>query len=279
MGVGFSMPETGRLNGEKQVISRRTVARGAAWSAPLAMVAVGAPAFATSTPPCQVQTNFDNLEVGTKPTTLTFLPSTITASIAYSSSGNGGDNTPGGTSEVAQTNTTPAWNYIEVEMLDTLSQGDRVTVTITFSQAVTNLAFRIHDIDAEKSRGGDIQWVDHVVVNTTGFTYARGTDVTGTGTTDDPFRNTKFEDQAIDSGKNHVDVTWAGSVQVISFTYKAGADGTSSNQHIGIGNLSFTDCVANPDRFAASQPADRLAAARGSFVTGASRVLVEGQDN
>ncbi len=278
MGVGSSMPETGQHKGPPRVISRRTVARGAAWSAPLALVAVGAPAFATSRPPCQVQTNFDNLEVGTRPTMLTFLPSTITASIAYSSTGNGGDNTPGGTSEVAQTTTNPAWKYIEVEMLKTLTAGDKVTVTITFTQAVSNLSFRIHDIDAEKS-DGDIMWVDHVVVNTSGFTYSRGTDVTGTGTTADPFRNTKFVDQAIDSGKNHVDLTWAGAVTQISFTYKAGADGKSSNQHIGIGNLSFTDCVANPNGFAAGPPADRLAVARGSFATGASRVLVEGRDN
>ncbi len=279
MGVGSSMPETGHQSGPPRAISRRTVARGAAWSAPLAMVAVGAPAFATSRPPCQVQTNFDNLQVGTKPTTLTFLPSTITATIAYASTGNGGDNTPGGTSEVARTTTTPAWNYIEVEMLRTLTAGDKVTVTITFTQAVTNLSFRIHDIDAEKDRDGNISWVDHVVVNTSGFTYSRGTDVTGTGATADPFRNTKFVDQAIDSGKNHVDLTWPGSVTVVSFTYKAGADGNSNNQHIGIGNLSFTDCVANPHGFSAGPPADRLAVARGSFATGASRSLVNGQDN
>ena len=163
-------------------------------------------------------------------------------------------------------------------MLDTLTQGDKVTVTITFTQPVTNLSFRIHDIDAEKDHDGHIQWIDHVVVNTAGFTYARGTDVTGTGTTADPFHNTKFVDQDIDSGKNHVDLTWVGPVQVISFTYKAGADGKSDNQHIGIGNLSFSDCVANPSGFAASPPADRLAVARGSFATGASRVLVDGQD-
>jgi hypothetical protein len=258
-------------------ISRRTLARGAAWSAPVIAVGVAAPAYATSVP-CQVQTNFDNLTPGTKPTTLTFLPSTITASIAYASTGNGGDNTPGGTGQVAATSTNPSWNYIEVEMLKQLTAGDTVTVTITFTQPVTNLNFRIHDIDTENG-----QWVDHVVINTPGYTYVRGTDVIGNGsasgntTNTGPFRNVKFQDQAIDSGRNHVDLTWAGPVQVVQFTYKAGITGNSGNQHIGIGNISFSDCVANPQGLAAPTP--RALSRGGGFVPGESGLLVAGRDN
>jgi hypothetical protein len=156
MGESIGMPESGRPT---SAISRRTLARGVAWTTPIAFVAVAAPAYATSIP-CVVQTNFDSLEPGTKPSLLTFSPSTITATITYSSSGNGGDDTPGGTGQVAVTNTNPPWNYIEVEMLSQLTLGDTVTVTITFTQAVTNLTFRIHDID--KTSSG---WDDLVIVN------------------------------------------------------------------------------------------------------------------
>ncbi|MEO6511995.1 MAG: hypothetical protein ABIO16_13435 [Nocardioides sp.] len=271
------MPESGPQEPGRR-LSRRSVARGVAWTAPIAMVAVAAPAFATSAP-CQVQTNFDGLQVGTKPSVLTFLPSTITAAITWVAS-YGSDDTPGGTGQVAQTTTTPAWNYLECEMLSTITAGRTVTLTINLSAPVTNLGFRVHDIDKTGSTQ-QYGWDDYVIVNTPGkpFTYARGTKVTGTGTSADPFRNTDFGDQAIDSGLNHVDLAWAGPIQTVQIIYKAGHNGNSSNQHIGIGNVSFTDCVANPIGFGAAPPADRLAVARGSFATGASRVLLPGRDN
>ena len=267
MGDSSGMPSTAPTNR----ISRRTLARGVAWTAPVVAVAVAAPAFATSIP-CVVQTNFDDLTPGTKPTVLTFLPSTITATIAYASTGNGGDDTPGGTGEVAATSTSPSWNYIEVEMLRQLTLGDTVTVTITFTQAVTNLTFRIHDID-KTSEG----WDDLVIVNTTGFSYSAGTDVIGNGTAATPFRNQHTGDQAIDSGRNHVDLTWAGPVAQVQFVYKAGKTGNSANQHIGIGNISFSDCVANPTGLAA--PASRAFVSDGGFLPGESDDLLEGRDN
>ena len=102
----------------------------------------------------------------TTPAVLTFLPSTITATIAYASTGNGGDNTPGGTGQVAATDTSPPWNYIEVEMLDQLSVGDTVDGDHhAVAQAVTNLSFRIHDIDKTVRVG----WDDLVIVNTAGL--------------------------------------------------------------------------------------------------------------
>ena len=101
----------------------------------------------------------------------------------------------------------------------------------------------------------------------------------GTGTSALPFRNNVAGDQAIDSGLNHVDLNWAGPIQDVTLTYKAGMNGDSSNQHIGIGNLSFTDCVANPNGVVVAPPADRLAVSRGSFAAGASKALVTGRDN
>jgi hypothetical protein len=244
------------------MLTRRTVTQGAAWTVPVAIVGVGAPAYAASG--CVVQTSFDNLTVGQMPGVLTFLPSSVTATIAYSSTGNGGDPTPGDTGEVARTSTTPAWNYIEIEMLSPLVKDDSVTVTITLSEPVSNLGFRIHDIDNDTNDSGGVAWKDRVVVDTPGFGYARGSRLTGIGTSTDPFRNTEFEDQAIDSGLNFVDLTWAGPIQVVSFTYKAGGDGSSGNQHIGLGNISFTDCVA------ASKSSLPASSTRRSLVAGAS---------
>ena len=56
--------------------------RGVAWSAPLAAISVAAPAFASSIP-CQVTTVLDNLTPGQPVGVLTFLPSTVTATIAF----------------------------------------------------------------------------------------------------------------------------------------------------------------------------------------------------
>ena len=267
MGDGSGMSASGNST-INRTISRRTVTRGVAWSAPLLAVGVAAPAYASSIP-CVVQTNFDNLTPGTQVGVMKFLPSTITAQIAFA---NGSDSTLGDTGEVARTNTTPAWNYIEVEMLSRPAEGDYVDVTINLSAPVTNLGFRIHDID--KTSDG---WDDTVWVQTPGFTYARGTNVVGVGTDTNPFRNNVVGDQAIDSGLNHVDLKWAGPVQQIKFRYRAGMNGDSGNQHIGIGNISFSDCVANPKGFAA--PSDRAQFAGGGFVPGKSGALVEGRDN
>ncbi len=280
MGDGSGMPASERST--SKTITRRTVTRGVAWSAPLAAISVAAPAFASSIP-CRVTTVLDNLTPGQPVGVLKFLPSTITATIAFTSSGNGGDNTPGDTGLVAQTTTTPAWNYIEVEMLSQLTQGDYVEVTINLSAPVTNLGFRIHDID--KTAEG---WNDQVIVVTPGFTVpTRGTDVIGIGSGSNlnatdaqpaigPFRNQHTGDQAIDSGLNFVDLKWAGSLQQVTFRYRAGMTGNSGNQHIGIGNISFSDCVANPNGRSAARSVNPGAA---QFVPSKGAPLVEGRDN
>lgn len=220
-------------------ISRRSVAAGIAWAVPVITAASAAPAFADSG--CVVQTNFDNLAVGSRPTTLYFPPSTITASVAFTSTGNGGDNTPGDTGLVEATNTTPPWNYIEMEMLSSLRAGDSITATITLTAPVENLSFILHDIDSEQSA-----WRDEVVVNTPGWTAVLGPGLQGAGTSANPYRPNAVGDYPISSGQGDLRLTWAGPVSSVSFTYRAGINGNSQNQHIGLGNISFSDCVANP---------------------------------
>ena len=209
------------------------------WAVPVIVTAAAAPAMAASQ--CVVTTHFDNLTVGTSPTTFTFSPSLVTASISYSSTGQDGDNTPGGTGTVAATSTSPSWNYIEIEMLEPLNTNDSITVTITLSEPVENLTFKIHDIDGLAS-----QWKDTVRVNTAGYTSVPGVNIIGTGTAADRFRNATNVDNPIETGVADVTLSWAGPVQVVSFTYVAGSSGNSDNQHIGLGDISFTDCVAGP---------------------------------
>ena len=64
MGDGSGMPASERSTSHtSRTITRRTVTRGVAWSAPLAAISVAAPAFASSIP-CQVTTVLDNLTPG-----------------------------------------------------------------------------------------------------------------------------------------------------------------------------------------------------------------------
>lgn len=221
---------------QKRDISRRTVVKGAAWAAPVVAMASAAPAFAASA--CTPTVSFDDLKVGSSPTSVTFLPSTVTATLSYSSTGNNGDPTPGNTGKVAKTSTNPSWNYLEVEMLQELTKGDSVTVTITLSEPVEGLSFLIHDIDSESKA-----YQDTVVVGPAGYTSALGTNIQGAGTSSSPFRPIAWGDTPIDGGAGRVKVTWPGSVSQVTVTYIAGITGNSQNQHIGIGDISFDACI------------------------------------
>lgn len=225
--------------GQTGAVGRRTLAKGAAWAVPAIAMVAASPAMAASG--CVVRTNFDGLAVGSRPTTLTFLPSTITASIAFASTGQGGDNTPGDTGLVEATSPPNSWNYIEIEMVSPLTAGATVTVTLTLTAPVENLSFVLHDIDS--SSGG---WRDEVVVITAGSSAALGSGLQGSGSSIDPFRPSAVGDYPINSGQGDLRLTWAGPVSVVSFTYRAGITGNSQNQHIALGNISFSDCVANP---------------------------------
>lgn len=221
-------------------ISRRTVMKGAAWSAPLLVAAVAAPAYAASQ--CTPEASFDNLKPGTSPSSITFQPSNVTATLSYASNGQGGDPTPGDTGKVARTSTTPAWNYLELQMVSSLNQGDYVDLTIDFSVPVQGLSFIIHDIDKSGS-DWNVAWVDNVVVMTGGYTSVLGSNIQGDGTTGNPFNPIQWGDTPIDSGNGRVRVTWAGSVNQVKIRYLAGQSGNSQSQHIGIGNLSYDACI------------------------------------
>lgn len=236
----FDVPEAaGNSSGG---LTRRTVVKGAVWSMPVIAVAATAPAAAAS--PCTPSTNLDGMRPGRNViTSIPFIPGGVTAAITYASNGQGGDATPGGTGTVAATNTNPSWNYIEIEMVSGLSQGDWVELTFAFSTPVESLRFTIHDID--KVSG---QWLDEVIVSgnnagaNTPYTSALGSNVRGSGTAASPFNPIAWGDNPIDSGLNRVTVTFTGTVTQLKIRYRAGITGRSNNQHIGLGNLSFSAC-------------------------------------
>lgn len=136
-------------------------------------------------------------------------------------------------------------------MVSPLDLNDNVVVTITLSEPVENLSFTIHDIDSTQNG-----WRDGVIIGTSGYTYVRGSNIrgvganSGSGMSNGPFRPTSWGDTPISSGQGDVQLTWAGPVQQVVFTYRALISGNSQNQHIGIGNISFTDCVVEPNGFA-----------------------------
>lgn len=215
--------------------TRRTVVKGAAWAVPVVVAATAAPAAAQSA--CTPSTVFNSLPVGQCVTNLTFAPSTVTGTLTYASWGQPSSK-PGDTCRVAQVSGPNGWRYVELEMVSSLNKGDYVELTISLSQPVDDLSFVLHDID--KVRGG---WDDTVQVMTPGYTYVLGSNIQGTGTSDQPFRAREWGDTPITSGQGTVRLTWAGPVSTVTIRYLAGITGSSTNQHIGLGDIRFNACV------------------------------------
>ena len=218
---------------EVRGISRRTLARGTAWTAPIVIVGVAAPTYAASGP---CLTGQSSPATRTTPiSTLTFPPSAVTGSVTFSSTGAAGnDQTPGDTGEVHTVPFSPAWNYIKLHHPQGMTQGDTITMTLLLSQPVTNLSLTITDIDKIV---GD--WIDEVVVTPPGFTAVKAANVIGSGTAGDPFRSSV--NGGISSAAGDVRLTWAGPLTQVQITYRAAdADNESGiGQHVGVGKIGF----------------------------------------
>lgn len=212
--------------------TRRTLVKGAAWAMPVVAVTSQSPAMASS--PCQVRTNFDSLTPGTSPNPILFPGSAVTATISFNSSGQGGDNTPGDTGTVEATATSPSWNYIEIEMLNP-DVGDYIDVTITLSEPVENFSFILHDIDSRSDSYRDTVGMITPAASsaTPGSNIELGSGYWG------PIA---WGDTPISSGEGDLRLAWAGPVSSVTFRYRNSHGNRSQNQHIGLGDLSFTDC-------------------------------------
>jgi hypothetical protein len=173
---------------------------------------------------------------------LTFPPSTVTATVGYSTTGWGTNTTPGDTGEVHPTSYSPQWNYLKLHHPAGMDLNDTITLTLTFSQPVTNLSLTITDIDRDTG-----QWIDHVIINTGGYTVtARGPNVIGAGTASGatvwtgPFRSSV--NGGISSANGDVTLRWAGPLSQVQITYRVADTQNESDigQHIGVGKIGFT---------------------------------------
>jgi len=193
------------------------------------MVAVAAPAFAAS---CPTGSGQAALTLDTKPTTLTFPPSPVTATVSITRSN---PNTVGFTGVVFAPSYDPDTNYIRLQHDAGMKKGDSIVFTLTFSQPVKNLTFKITDIDMDTG-----QWIDHIVINTPNYVSTPAPEVIGNGTVANPFRSSF--DGNFNSSRGDLTLTWPGSLSQVRLTYLAMDDVNASSigQHIGIGNIGFS---------------------------------------
>lgn len=240
-------------------VSRRTLVKGAAWAVPVIALAAPTPAMAASV--CTPSTNFDGLAVGTSPSSITFYnsqgqPTGVTATLSWTSNGQPSSK-PGNTGQVLQTTQNPIFNFIEIQMVQALNQGDYVELTLNIvGGPVKGLSFKLIDIDKTVAPG-NIGWVDNVWIRTVGYTYATGTNVQGAGTDTNPFNPVVWGDKPIVSGEGDVRITYPGAISQVIIRYLAGENGNAQSQHIGLGNISYDICQTTP----AARSAQRSAVA------------------
>lgn len=254
-------------------LSRRTIIQGAAWSIPIVMV--GSPARAFTATGCVVEQTFAGLVDGTNacaPAVIEFPPSLVTATLTVDVTNAGPQNCAGGTGTCRVFTTTDGSNfsYVELEMCAPITAGNYIDATLTFSEPVEKLGYFLHDIDSDA--GG---YQDTVVITTPGFTraFAPGTSLTGAGTAGDPIQPQQLQsDQPISSDLGAVGVFYDGPISSVSFRYRAGISGNSTNQRIGLSRIRFEDCVepapASPQRRSLIAPAPRTTTSRDESLKG-----------
>lgn len=238
--------------------TRRTVVRSAAWTVPAVAASTAAPAFAAS--PCGTSyawrvdwgaagTSYTRgaTVAGVQTGTATVTGSTGTAPmiVTFSSAMTGtmqrdADNLRLST-DLTQTATVanvgatggPGLNISHAAAIPSGSANAQ-ELSISFSRAVSGLAFTITDIDISN---GD--WSDRVEL--TGTRTGTATGVTGSGTSADPWRATNAGNAGNGSNTRNLDVVYSGSIAantpiVLRFWNASG----NGNQRIFISDLTFT---------------------------------------
>ena len=251
-------------------ISRRTVARGMAWTAPVVLTSVAVPAVAASTGPCTNPT----ILLGEFVTTETTFPdgktddavhgiqfgsgtSAFSATVSYTTTGTIANHPklPGSTSRLIRTvfdtaepeDLTPNYDVIMLHhayVEGVYRKGDTISATIRFAEPVRNVSFTITDIDYVTD-----WWIDNVFVTPTGTVVARGASVLGTGEPEDPSveGSGPFEGKVLNdlkSSAGDVTLTWPEYVSEIVVTYVAADEQNLSTvgQYIGLGKFSVSSC-------------------------------------
>lgn len=218
---------------------------GAAWAAPVVLIRAPAPALAASPTTSTKLLDWDAYASGTVPpssvtlsgTTNPTNPTTVTRSISYSADTPAGANSNRATASNEGGN---VGNFLRLgigNQSDPVLEGDRLTLTFTFSRPVYDLTFWIYDIDWVNS--GTVGHDDTVYL-TSGFTtVSQGSDLGGSGTSTSPWYATA-PGNATTARTHSVQVRYPGPITTFSLTYFNGSDAEGEiNSHIGLGDLSF----------------------------------------
>lgn len=213
--------------------------RTAAWSVPAITLAVAAPANA-ATSGCKVTTgllSWDTFTHGSLQTGKALATSAGTGvTVTISVSGDTSATNNGTVTSTSTGNQSKVMRFYDVDNKANTAQ----TVTLTFSAAVTGIAFSLLDVD---SSPGNYQ--DLVVINTAGCTGVKHSNILSTsdGTAAHPYRaiSTNSPEPGTTSTSN-VDLSWSASRTSVSFTYAQ--DGTNGGgPFIGISDITFQRCL------------------------------------
>ena len=229
-------------------ISRRTVAKGMAWTTPVVLSTVTAPVFAASTTPCTTPT--PGVLVTTDNLVSHVMFGDIKGTVTYTQNGYD-DDTPvdtGRMNTTAFTRGVPNYDYIMLRHDPLMDKGWWVALTIKFDAPVSKLSLKLTDID--KKTGA---WIDHVIVTPAGFTSTFAVPptvdqeeiptpfLTGVGSAANPFQARGEWSLTLDRNNGDVALTWPGQVTEVTVRFLAfdtiGA--SRSGQHIGVGDFSL----------------------------------------
>ncbi|MGF9759672.1 hypothetical protein AAII07_31200 [Microvirga sp. 0TCS3.31] len=268
------MPTTTRpVTPALHVPSRRTVLRAAAWTAPAVSVAVAVPAFAaTSGPVVCANANYEvkwashytarsgmavaNLvsaagagTVGSAALTMG-VTSRFFGEMEAASSGDGTSNlavspfTVGGTAMRGLTIMQRAKQGVSRFSGTRSNHGQEIT--LLFNRPVTNLKFKLTDIDSMDPTFGNGQYQDRISVSGTP-SGARANQVTGTGRANDPWKpsGTNIQQDPSSGARGNVDVSYANqpASAVYTITYWNDQSGTLTSrglQGVFLTDLTFT---------------------------------------
>jgi hypothetical protein len=128
--------------------------------------------------------------------------------------------------------------YLRFEMTPNAT-GRSQTITITFSNPVTNLSFSLFDIDAVTNA-----WRDEVFINSNaGYTWniPAGSSVTkGTGGNINRFRNSNTNNNTPETDNDgNLGLGHPGPLTTFTITYTNGNQSGGQNQWIGLSDISF----------------------------------------
>jgi hypothetical protein len=231
--------------------SRRSIIAGAAWAAPVVVVASAAPAFAASA--CEVTDYAYAVDWGTSvfsrssdaSAVVTATPSTagtsaLTVTFARTMNGRArataNNLTVPTATNIGNLGAGERGLLLEQTMTrDQTSRNNNQTVTMTFSRPVTGLTFTITDIDSATGS----YWDRIELSGSPQSSFPAPSTVTGAGSVTSPWRQPSDNTPtASTSGAGNVLVTYPGTVSTLTMVYW-NADG-SGNQLVMLGDFAFS---------------------------------------